>query len=91
MSLADILEELEAAKDLHKAGPMEAYMRHQFPFLGIAGPERNSLYKKYFPEAKKTKIIDWDFVDTCWEKGPREYQYVAANYLKTMQSYLTTL
>ena len=89
MSLADLLEELEAAKDLEKAGPMEAYMRHQFPFLGIAGPERNSLYKKYFPEAKKTKIIDWDFVDTCWEKEPREYQYVAANYLKAMQSYLT--
>ena len=89
MSLADLLEELEAAKNPHKAGPMEAYMRHQFPFLGIAAPERNSLYKKYFPSAKKTKIIDWDFVDTCWEKEPREYQYVAANYLKTMQSYLT--
>ena len=34
-------------------------------------------------------MIDWDFVDTCWEKEPREYQYVAANYLKAMQSYLT--
>ncbi|WP_173257436.1 DNA alkylation repair protein [Streptococcus sp. 5905] len=89
MSLADLLEELEAAKDPEKAGSMEAYMRHQFPFLGIAGPERNALYKKHFPEAKKTKIIDWDFVDTCWEKEPREYQYVAANYLKAMQSYLT--
>lgn len=89
MSLADLLEELEAAKDPEKAGPMEAYMRHQFPFLGIAGPERNVLYKKYFPEAKKTKMIDWDFVETCWGQEPREYQYVAANYLKAMQSYLT--
>ena len=89
MNLTDLLVELEAGKDPEKAGPMEAYMRHQFPFLGIAGPERNSLYKKHFPEAKKTKIIDWDFVDICWEKEPREYQYVAANYLKTMQSYLT--
>jgi len=89
MSLADLLEELEAAKDPHKATPMEAYMRHQFPFLGIAAPERNDLYKKYFPSAKKTKVIDWDFVDTCWEKDAREYQYVAANYLKAMQSYLT--
>ena len=89
MSLADLLEELEAAKDPHKATPMEACMRHQFSFLGIAAPERNVLYKKYFPSAKKTKIIDWDFVDTCWEKESREYQYVAANYLKAMQSYLT--
>ena len=89
MSLADLLGELEAAKDPEKAGPMEAYMRYQFPFLGIAGPERNALYRKYFLRAKKTKMIDWDFVDTCWEKEPREYQYVAANYLKAMQSYLT--
>ena len=89
MSLADLLEELEAAKNPEKATPMEAYMRHQFPFLGIAAPERNARYKKYFPSAKKTKIIDWDFVDTCWEKDAREYQYVAVNYLKAMQSYLT--
>lgn len=89
MSLTDLLVELEAAKDSKKAGPMEAYMLHQFFFLGIAAPERNALYKKYFPKAKKTKIIDWNFVDTCWRKEPREYQYVAANYLKAMQSYLT--
>ena len=89
MSLANLLMELDAAKNPEKAGPMEAYMRHQFSFLGIAAPERNVLYKKYFPSAKKTKVIDWDFVDTCWEKEPREYQYVAANYLKAMQSYLT--
>ena len=89
MNLTDLLVELEAGKDPEKAGPMEAYMRHQFPFLGIAGPERNALYKKYFPSVKKTKMIDWDFVDICWEKEPREYQYVAANYLKAVQSYLT--
>ena len=88
MSLTDLLVEIEAAKDSQKADPMEAYMRHQFSFLGIAAPERNALYKKHFPCANKTKIIDWDFVDTCWEKESREYQYVAANYLKAMQSYL---
>ena len=81
MSLVDLLEELEATKVPEKAGPMEAYMRHQVPFLGIAAPERNALYKKYFPSAKKTRVIDWDFVDICWERKPREYQYVAANYL----------
>ncbi len=62
-------------------------MRHQFSFLGIAVPERNKLYK-IFTRSEKTKIIDWDFADTCWEKEPRKYQYVAANYLKAMQSYL---
>lgn len=89
MSITDLLVELEAAKDLKKAGPMEAYMRHQFSFLGIPAPERNALYKKYFPSAKKTKVIDWDFVEACWDKEAREYQYVGANYLKAMQTYLT--
>ena len=55
MSLTYLLVELEAAKDSQKAGSMEAYMRHQFSFLGIAAPERNKLYKKYFPKAKKNK------------------------------------
>ena len=49
--------------------------------------EINSI-KNTFQKRKKTKIIDWNFVDTCWRKEPREYQYVAANYLKAMQSYL---
>ena len=40
MSLADLLMELDVAKNPEKAGPMEAYMRHQFSFLGIAAPER---------------------------------------------------
>lgn len=89
MSITDLLVELEAAKDPKKAGAMEAYMRHQFSFLGIPAPERNALYKKYFPSAKKTKVIDWDFVEACWDKEAREYQYVGANYLKAMQTYLT--
>ena len=55
MSLTELLEELEAAKNPKKAGPMDAYMRHQFSFLGVAAPERNKLYKKYFPKAKKNK------------------------------------
>ena len=57
MSLTDLLVELEVAKDSKKAGPMEAYMRHQFSFLGVAAPERNKLYKKYFPEAKKQRLL----------------------------------
>ena len=56
MSLADLLVELEATKAPEKAGPMEAYMRHQFLFLGIAGPERNALYKKYFQKRKKQEL-----------------------------------
>ena len=69
MSLTDLFEELEAAKDPKKAGPMEAYMRYQFSFLGVAAPERNKLYKKYFPEAKKNKDYRLEFCRYLLEKG----------------------
>ncbi|HGJ3408792.1 TPA: DNA alkylation repair protein [Streptococcus pneumoniae] len=55
MSLADLLEELEAAKDSKKARSM-AYMRHQFSFLGIAVPERNKLYKNIYQKRKKQRL-----------------------------------
>ncbi len=48
---------------------MEAYMRHQFFFLGIAAPERNALYKKYFPKAKKNKDYRLEFCRYLLEKG----------------------
>ena len=69
MRLTDLLVELEAAKDSKKAGPMEAYMRDQFSFLGVAAPERNKLYKKYFPEAKKNKDYRLEFCRYLLEKG----------------------
>ena len=39
-------------------------MRHQFSFLGIAVPERNKLYKKYFPEAKKKQRLSIGILQT---------------------------
>ena len=69
MSLTDLHEELDAAKNPKKSGAMEAYMRHQFSFLGVAAPERNKLYKKYFPEAKKNKDYRLEFCRYLLEKG----------------------
>ena len=61
MSLTYLLVELEAAKDSQKAGSMEAYMRHQFSFLGIAAPERNALYKKILSKSEKNKDYRLEF------------------------------
>ncbi|ADM84008.1 putative DNA alkylation repair enzyme [Streptococcus pneumoniae] len=68
MSLADLLEELEAAKDSKKARSMEAYMRHQFSFLGIAVPERNKLYK-IFSRSEKNKDYRLGFCRHLLGKG----------------------
>lgn len=36
----------EAHRDPVRAGPMAAYMRDQFPFLGIASTERRALQRE---------------------------------------------
>lgn len=35
-----------------------------------------------------TPIIDWNFVQECWQQEEREFQYVATDYLNDMQTYL---
>lgn len=89
MNLFDIIECLEARADNVRALDMKKYMKNKFEFFGVGAPERTEICKPYFKEAKKTKIIDWGFVDVCWEHSKRECQYVAANYLKYMKNYLS--
>ena len=63
-------------------------MQDKFRFLGIRGGTRTEIYKKYFPDARKTKTIDWDFVESCWNKEEREFQYAVVYYLKAIQRFL---
>ena len=63
-------------------------MQDKFRFLGVRGATRTEIYKKYFPEARKSKVIDWNFIETCWNKEEREFQYVVVYYLKAMQKFL---
>lgn len=64
-------------------------MRNQFPFLGIQSVKRRELSKDFLREARKKQEVDWDFVHKCWEKDEREFQYVAIDYLKRMEKFLT--
>lgn len=68
---------------------MSAYMRNLFPFLGIPTPKRRSLCKSYFKQAKSENIVDWSFINKCWDCEYRELQYVAMDYLSYMKEYLT--
>jgi 3-methyladenine DNA glycosylase AlkD len=67
--------------DPEKAVPMAAYMRDQFPYLGIPTPERKELSRAFMKTADK-KVCDWDFVFKCWEMPEREFQYLALDYLE---------
>ena len=63
-----IFESLLALRDEERAPQMSAYMRNQFPFLGIPTGPRKAAYKKYLAIAKKEKIVDFDFVDQCFKR-----------------------
>ena len=88
MNLLDLITDFEENRNELLAESMSKYMQDKFRFLGIRGATRTEIYKKYFPDARKTKIIDWDFVENCWNKEEREFQYVVVYYLKAMQKFL---
>ena len=89
MELLHLIDELLKNKDENKAAGMMAYMRDQFQFLGIPTPLRKKISKEYFKAAKKSKTVDWNFINTCWENPYRELQYVAVDYLSIAKDILT--
>ena len=64
-------------------------MLNKFEYIGIKTPERREIFKNFFKEYKNKEKIDWEFVNKCWENKYREFQYVAADYLKNMKDKLT--
>ena len=67
---------------------MSAYMRDQFPYLGVKTPVRRKLSRTFIKEAKKEPQTDWEFVERCWELE-REFQYLALDYLQAVSSRFT--
>jgi 3-methyladenine DNA glycosylase AlkD len=84
----DVFERFRDAADPQKAVPMSAYMRDQFPFLGIPTPKRRELSREFFKAVDK-RVCDWEFVFKCWEQPEREFQYLAADYLAKRVRVLT--
>ena len=85
----EIFELFEQNKDEQKAAGMAAYMKNNFPFLGIPKPERTALSKAFLKEKKKEDGIDWDLVFECYDKAEREFQYLAVAYLNEVKDKLT--
>lgn len=84
----DIIDVFYINKSEENAIPMSAYLKNNFPFLGLPRPKRNELQKTFIKEVKKKKEIDWGFVFKCWDLPEREFQYLAADYLLAMKSYI---
>jgi 3-methyladenine DNA glycosylase AlkD len=86
-----------AARDPVRAGPVAAYMRDQFPFLGIPAPTQRALSRTVVAGLHAPAEADLRTVAlACWELDEREYQYFACDWLRTHVSvpgpgFLTTV
>jgi 3-methyladenine DNA glycosylase AlkD len=69
--------------DPERAVAMRAYMRDQFPFVGLAAPERRRLDREVL--AGTGRPTEADLVEVarrCWGLPEREYQYFAVDLLR---------
>ena len=89
MDFSKLYEEMIQHKNEEQAQKMSKYMLNKFEYIGIKTPERRKIFKNSFKEYKNKEKIDWEFVNKCWENKYREFQYVAADYLKNMKDKLT--
>ena len=89
MDFNKLYEEMIQHKNKEQARQMSKYMLNKFEYIGIKTPERREIFKNFFKEYKNEEKIDWEFVNNCWENKYREFQYVAADYLKNMKDKLT--
>ncbi len=88
--IADLESVFRGAADPSAAGPMAAYMRHQFAFLGLSRPRRDELARLVLSRHPKLSpdgvlaLADW-----CWAQEEREFQYVACDQLRRVAKKLT--
>jgi 3-methyladenine DNA glycosylase AlkD len=69
---------------------MAAYMRDQFPFLGIPKPRRQELSREVLagrPAPDEATLAETALA--CWELPEREYQYFACEWLRRHAPVLT--
>lgn len=73
----------ERARDPERAAPMAAYMRDQFPFLGIPSPAQKAIYREVVAGLPRPAEADLAAVAVaCWRRSGREYQYFACAWLR---------
>jgi len=77
------LKELfEQNADPAQAGPMAAYMRNQFAYLGIKSPAMKMLHKQFYAEHRLPALDELDpILRELWALPQREFQYAALGLL----------
>lgn len=78
----------EAHQDPCQAVRMAHYMRDQFIFYGIPSQSRKVLTRPLIKEEKQQGMIDWAFLDQCYQDEHREFQYLVCDYLDALKKSL---
>ncbi len=71
---------LQPLADPARATPMRAYLRDQFPFLGVNTPARRHAVKT-LPRLAADGAALLDIANLLWNKAEREYRYTAIDLL----------
>ena len=85
----NIKKQFELKADKENAIAMSKYMRIKFDFYGLKSPKRKEIYNDFIKSEKKSKVIDWAFLDMCYEDNHREFQYLVYDYLLAMKQYIS--
>ena len=73
---------LKAAADPARAGPMQAYMRGQYVFLGVAAPQRRLAARGLLAGLQGVGAeVLLEHAQLLWQQPEREYQHVALDML----------
>ncbi|RMG66140.1 MAG: DNA alkylation repair protein [Bacteroidetes bacterium] len=73
---------LEAAADPSQADAMAAYLKNQFPFLGLKAPLRRDLAKEFVQTViPRGQALDHGLIRALWAEPEREYQYIALDLM----------
>ena len=87
--MAALRRRLEAASAPDRAELMSAYLRNQFPFLGIGAKDRRAATRPTLVAAKAASPDELlAFAVECWEQSEREFAYVACDVLRSQASRL---
>ena len=80
-AMGQLREAFIAAADPDRAPAMAAYMRDQFPFLGLPTPVQRSVARAALRELPAPDEADVVALTTaCWAMPEREYQYAGCDY-----------
>jgi len=80
--IAALTAALEARRDPERATAMAAYMKDQFPFLGVPTPARRAAQREALGDWRAPSAAELDaFARACWALDEREYQYAGTDTL----------